>query len=93
MDASADPVLGRLRDEIAATDRAIVESLNARLELVIRLRKHKEAHGLPFVDDERERHMLEHVRQANRGPLSAGGLEEIYRAIVELTKREVSGSP
>lgn len=34
--------------------------------------------------------MLRDVSRANRGPLSQDGLEEIYAAILDLTKREVS---
>jgi hypothetical protein len=34
--------------------------------------------------------MLRDVSRANRGPLSQEGLEEIYGAILALTKREVS---
>jgi hypothetical protein len=30
------------------------------------------------------------MSRANRGPLSQDGLEEIYAAILDLTKREVS---
>jgi hypothetical protein len=34
--------------------------------------------------------MLRDLGRANRGPLSKEGLEEIYAAILDLTKREVS---
>jgi hypothetical protein len=34
--------------------------------------------------------MLRDVTRSNRGPLSQGGLEGIYAAILDLTKREVS---
>lgn len=34
--------------------------------------------------------MLRDVSRSNRGPLSPHGLEEIYTAILDLTKREVS---
>jgi hypothetical protein len=34
--------------------------------------------------------MLRDLTRANRGPLSQPGLEEIYGAILDLTKREVS---
>jgi hypothetical protein len=34
--------------------------------------------------------MLRDLARANRGPLSQDGLEEIYTAILDLTKREVS---
>jgi hypothetical protein len=34
--------------------------------------------------------MLRDVARANRGPLSQDALEQIYTAILDLTKREVS---
>jgi hypothetical protein len=34
--------------------------------------------------------MIRDVSRSNRGPLSRDGLEEIYAAILDLTKREVS---
>jgi chorismate mutase len=67
-----------------------VEAINVRLRLVKQLKSYKESRGLDFVDPEREEWMLRDVTRANRGPLSGQGLEEIYTAILDLTKREVS---
>jgi chorismate mutase len=67
-----------------------VEAINTRLRLVARLKEYKESRGLEFVDPEREEWMLRDLSRANRGPLSQDGLEQIYAAILDLTKREVS---
>jgi chorismate mutase len=67
-----------------------VEAINVRLRLVRQLKNYKESRGLDFVDPEREEWMLRDVTRANRGPLSPQGLEEVYTAILDLTKREVS---
>ena len=67
-----------------------MEAVNARLRLVARLKSYKESRGFDFVDPEREEWMLRDVARANRGPLSQEGLEQIYTAILDLTKREVS---
>lgn len=71
-------------------DRALVEKINQRLRLVQKLKEYKDSRGLDFVDPNREEAMLRDMARANRGPVSAKGLEEIYRAILDLTKREVS---
>ena len=55
-----------------------------------RLKSYKESRGLDFVDQDREEWMLRDMTRANRGPLSREGLEQIYRAVLDLTKREVS---
>ena len=89
-----DPQIRRLREQISDTDRAIVEAINTRLRLVARLKEYKEQRGLDFVDLRREEWMLQYLARANRGPLSSEGLQEIFAAILELTKREVGrGEP
>ena len=85
----SDPTVRRLRDEISDLDRAIVDAVNARLELVARLRRHKATKGIPFVDPDREQELLNDAAGANRGPLSAEGLREFYGALLDLMKREV----
>jgi chorismate mutase len=87
---SQDPVVRKLRDEISSTDRAILEAVNRRLELVAKLKAHKVSQGYALVDPSREDWILNHLTQANRGPLSAEGLKELYEALLELTKREVA---
>ena len=84
-----DPLIRQLREQISETDRAVVDAVNARLELVARIKAHKESRGISFVDPEREEWMLSYLTRANRGPLSAEGLQEIFSEILDLTKREV----
>jgi chorismate mutase / prephenate dehydratase len=86
-----DPEVQRLREEISGVDRRILEAVNARIELVARLRAHKEALGLPFVDPERERAILDGLVGTNGGPLSEDGVRALFAEVLELTKREVSG--
>jgi chorismate mutase len=66
-----------------------VEAINTRLKLVARLKHYKEERGIEFVDLEREEWMLNYLLRANRGPLSADGLRELFTEILDLTKREV----
>jgi len=41
------------------------------------------------VDLAREQWMLQYLQRANRGPLSEGGLAELYHELLDLMKREV----
>jgi chorismate mutase len=84
-----DPFIRQLREQISDTDRSIVEAINARLKLVARLKSYKESRGISFLDPEREEWMLQYLSRANRGPLSADGLREIFEELLDLTKREV----
>lgn len=90
MDPSQDPVIRQLRAQVSDNDRALVEAINARLRLVRQLKEYKESKGFDFVDPQREEWMVRDLLRANRGPLSREGLEEIYAALLDLTKREVS---
>ena len=89
-DHSSDPTLQRFREEIAGLDRTILDAVNTRLELVAELKRYKAAQGIPFVDAERERVLLEELSAANQGPLSADGLRRLVAEILDLTKSEVS---
>ena len=89
-DSQLDPTVRRIRDEISDLDRAILDTINARLELVAELKRHKDEQGLPFIDPERERQLLDDLLSGNRGPLSETGLRELYCELLDLMKREVS---
>ncbi len=91
-EAGADPVVRQLREQISDNDAAIVEGINKRLKLVGRLKDYKASRGLEFVDLAREDWMVRYLSRANRGPLSADGLREIFEEILDLTKREVAKS-
>ena len=89
-DASADPLVRQLREQISDNDRAIVEAINKRLKLVARLKEYKASRGYEFVDPDREDWMVRYLERANGGPLSPEGLRELFAQILALTKREVS---
>jgi len=87
--ATQDPLIRQLREQLSDVDRGIVEAINSRLKIVARLKRYKESQGIEFVDPEREEWMFSYLSRANRGPLTAEGLREIYGAILDLTKREI----
>jgi chorismate mutase/prephenate dehydratase len=84
-----DEVVRALRDEITEVDREIFAAVNRRLELVVRLKRHKDEHGISFVDPDRERLMLDERARENPGPLSDEGLRAFYAELLALVKREV----
>jgi chorismate mutase len=90
-DLDNDPVVSRLREEIAAADRALVDLVNRRVALVQRIRTRKEEIGAGYVDPGREQRMLDFVAGVNAGPVSQEGLAGLYRQVVALCKREVYG--
>lgn len=88
---SLDPVIQKHREQIAELDLTILEALNQRTLLVKRLKDHKEAQGLGFHDAAQEDRVITNLRQANRGPLSNEGLQELFRSIIQWTKRDAAG--
>ena len=84
-----DPTVERLRAELAKQDRAILDAVNARLRLVAELKRYKDEVGLPFVDPEQERRVLDRLAAANQGPMSEQGVRDLFRTILELVKREL----
>jgi chorismate mutase len=85
----SDPFVDELRAQISALDREVLDAFNRRLELVARLKRHKDEHGLAFLDPDRERRMLEELRAANGGPLSDEGVAVLLAALLDLTRREL----
>lgn len=89
MTTTDDDQLRRLREQVSDNDRAIVEAMNRRLELVGAMWRYKQSRGLEVLDPEREEWMLRYLARANRGPLSEQGLEELFATVLALTKREL----
>lgn len=89
-DADRDPVVRELREQIAATDSELLDAANRRVELVRRLKEHKATQGFDFVDRAQEERLVERLAKENPGPLSDESLRELYRTLLEVTKREVS---
>ena len=89
MTTDDDPHIRRLREQVSDNDRALIDAMNRRLELVGKMWSYKQAHGLDVLDPEREEWMLRYLSRANRGPLTQAGLDELFRAVLDLTKKEL----
>ena len=85
----SDEVVKSLREEITAIDRELVALVNRRIETVARLKRHKDEHGIAFVDPDREAQILADRVRENEGPLSEDGLRAFYAELLALTKREL----
>ena len=84
-----DETVNKLREEITAIDRELVALVNWRIETVTRLKRHKDQHGIAFVDHDRETQMVADRVRENGGPLSEDGLRSFYAELLALTKREL----
>ena len=86
---SRDAEVDELRAQIAERDREIVSAVNARLQLVRRLKAYKEENGINFLDTQQEQRIHRRLASYNPGPLSEKGLHELVGEILDLMKREV----
>ena len=83
-----DPITA-LRARLVQEDERIVAAFNRRLVLVAELKRVKEEEGVGFLDPAREQWLREHLAETSTGPLSAEGLDELVRVLLDLTKREL----
>jgi chorismate mutase/prephenate dehydratase len=80
------PELERLRREIDAVDRRILENLNERARLVQQVGHLKQSEATPVYAAARERDIVARLRDANRGPFPDAGLDHVFREIISATR-------
>lgn len=74
--------LTALRREIDDLDRRIVELLNSRAEVVVRVGRAKETDDTPVYAPDRESAVLKRVAELNQGPIPQRTLQAIYREMM-----------
>ena len=90
MTTATDPVVAALRAEITALDARLIETVNARIKLVEKLRSYKRQNGIAFLDPNRESALLQQLKELNSGPLSEDGLQEFLTFVLALVKQELA---
>jgi prephenate dehydrogenase len=80
--------LSGLRHQIAAVDREVLDALNRRLELVRRVRAHKQETGAPLIDAAREAELMDELVRSNDGPLGEDGVRSLFSAVLDVMKQE-----
>ena len=79
-DPGAD--IGLLRQAIDGIDAEILDLVNQRLSLAKQIGDFKKQDGLQITDPGREKKILNRLLEKNNGPLSAGGLRNIFEPII-----------
>ena len=88
----SDAIVAEARAAIDAADRELLALVNRRLELVRGLHEHKRRSGIALRDERREQAIVAGLQAANGGPLSAAGVAELVRFLLDLTRRELHGA-
>ena len=79
--------LQQLRTHIDRIDHRLLQLLNRRARLAIRVGRLKQQQGRQRFDPKRERAILLRMTHANRGPLSEEAVRAIYREILTQIRR------
>jgi len=75
-----------LRSEIDVIDRELVEKMNKRAEIALKIRALKAQVDMPLYDPGREEDIFKKVTSVNNGPLYDDDLREIYETILHTMK-------
>ena len=84
--AASAAELDRLREAIDAVDRALLEKLNERAELVQSVGHLKRGSGTSVYEPSRERRIVEGLAGDNPGPFPNAGLAPVFREIISATR-------
>ncbi|MDZ7339868.1 MAG: chorismate mutase [candidate division KSB1 bacterium] len=75
--------LEELRQQIDEIDTTLVDLLNQRAQISLKIRQQKRALNRPIYDPQREQSVLQRVAAANRGPLPNQQLQDIFLLIIQ----------
>ena len=75
------------RKEIDEIDAELLRLLNTRARLALKVGALKQAANLPFCDPDRERSVLQRLRELNSGPLDERAVVKLFRRIIRESRR------
>jgi len=73
--------LKKYRMDIDKVDRGLVELLNKRAEIVMKIKRMKEKHNIPLYDARREEDLINNIVKYNKGPLYNDNIIQIFESI------------
>jgi chorismate mutase len=79
--------LKKKRKEIDLIDQKLLTLLNQRLRAALEMGKIKKEMGKKVYDPKREKELLERLKLKNKGPLKEKDLKEIFKTIIEVSRR------
>ena len=79
------------RREIDEIDEELLRLLNMRARLALKVGALKHAADIPFLDEDRERTVLERLQEINGGPLDERAVGRVFRRIIRESRRVQAG--
>ena len=74
--------LGEYREQINEIDKKLVDLLNDRAVVVMKVKKLKQKENLPLYDARREEELVENIVEYNKGPLYRDNIIQIFENIL-----------
>jgi chorismate mutase len=74
--------LEKYREEINKIDKNLVDFLNKRAEVVMKIKKLKEDRDVPLYDAKREEELINNIIKYNKGPLYNDNVIQIFESIL-----------
>ena len=79
------------RKEIDHIDAELLRLLNMRARLALKVGALKQAADLPYCDPDRERTVLQRLKEINNGPLGERAVAKVFRRIIRESRRVEAG--
>jgi len=74
--------LNKYRKEINEIDKNIVDFLNKRAVVVMKVKRLKEDRNVPLYDARREEELINNISKYNKGPLYNDNIVQIFESIL-----------
>ena len=74
--------LKEYREKVDEIDKGLVNLLNKRAEIVMKIKKLKEDQDVPLYDAKREEDLINNIVKYNKGPLYNDNIEQIFESIL-----------
>lgn len=74
--------INKYRKEINEIDENIVNFLNKRAEVVLKVKRLKEDRNVPLYDAKREEELFNNIIKYNKGPLYNDNIVQIFESIL-----------
>ena len=87
MSPEAKEHLLELRQKIDKVDLELLNALNQRAKLVMKVGKIKQKEQIKVLDKGREAALMKNLSEHNAGPLDEDMLQELFQSIINILKR------
>lgn len=79
--------MDKLRQQIDALDRQLVDMLNDRAKLANKIGELKKTLALPVYNPKRETEVMQNVMTHSKGPMEPSAIKRLFERIIDETRR------